>query len=1105
MINALTPNDLKLHGLTLNLSVPRGVAPLAVASNTQVDNLRAEFATYSDHAGNINLTGPIHTNGLTSQTYITSQTGIGNTFVIQESPTLITPNIGNAIASQITINAINAPPFIVNSSILVPNLYVQRAQFCDDTGNVLITGPINITNNKSYITAQTGVGNVFVMQDNALLNNPDFTTPDIGVATGTSLSVTGQLTTTVPTGTAPLAVGSTTRVANLNVARAGLADSVTTNANLTGPINSIGNTTSVNAQTGNGSVFVMQNSADLYSPTLWTANIGNSNGVNLSVTQNLQATANVISNQLISNIPTGRPPIQVASSTLVNNLYVARSVITDTSGPSSTADSILTEATGLNVNYLPVYVQSNINGYQDLFTNAGWTFNPNLELLTVGKLKSSTYESTITTGTPPLIISSTTKVPNLYVDRSALADTVTINANLTGPIASVGNATYITTQTGTGNVFVMSQSPSLTTPSFSSIINTGTLSLPTITDTLVGRYTTDTLYNKSLITPNIGAATGDSLNVTGQLTSTVVTGTAPLVVSSTTQVPNLYVARAVVADSATTNANLTGVITSIGNATSITAQTGTGTTFVVQNTPTLTTPNIGAATGNSLNVTGQLTSTVATGTAPLVVSSTTKVTNLYADRSALSDTVTTNANLSGVINSVGNTTSINSQTGTGSTFVVQTNPNITNPTISQITNTGILTLPTSTDTLIGRNTTDSLTNKTLTDSTNDVLARGLWTGSGAGSVSVYSATAPVAGQILQAASPTVATWATISTAPTTFSDTSFIIFDNADNTKLFKVDVTGTTGTTTTLATQQTINRTITLPDVTDTVVCKSTTDSLTNKTLTSATNDVTARSLWTGSGAASVSTFAATAPTTGQILTATNSTTAAWSNPAAATNVNLTSNATDLIYYVGSINGSVGSQALQQTGGIYTNASNGNFTVASPGSFFVGGASASINVYATTNQLKLGAAAGPNTTITAPAAPASMTLTLPNALSDTLIARNTTDTLTNKTHTLPRFPGPVITPRTTTVSSGSAINITASSNYYQFITGTTIQRINMPSTSIIGQSYYFVNNSTQVNNVYGSAGGASWNFSAGQRYILIQTVTNGTATTDWDFIQILS
>ena len=43
-----------------------------------------------------------------------------------------------------------------------------------------------------------------------------------------------------------------------------------------------------------------------------------------------------------------------------------------------------------------------------------------------------------------------------------------------------------------------------------------------------------------------------------------------------------------------------------------------------------------------------------------------------------------------------------------------TNKTLTTPIISSISNTGTLTLPTSTDTLVGRDTTDTLTNKTLT-------------------------------------------------------------------------------------------------------------------------------------------------------------------------------------------------------------------------------------------------------------------------------------------------------------------------------------------------------------------------------------------------------
>jgi hypothetical protein len=47
--------------------------------------------------------------------------------------------------------------------------------------------------------------------------------------------------------------------------------------------------------------------------------------------------------------------------------------------------------------------------------------------------------------------------------------------------------------------------------------------------------------------------------------------------------------------------NLTGVITSVGAATSIASQTGTGTKFVVDTSPTLVTPVLGVATATSIN------------------------------------------------------------------------------------------------------------------------------------------------------------------------------------------------------------------------------------------------------------------------------------------------------------------------------------------------------------------------------------------------------------------------------------------------------------------------------------------------------------------------
>jgi hypothetical protein len=72
-----------------------------------------------------------------------------------------------------------------------------------------------------------------------------------------------------------------------------------------------------------------------------------------------------------------------------------------------------------------------------------------------------------------------------------------------------------------------------------------------------------------------------------------------------------------------------------------------------------------------------------------------------------------------VIGTISNTGTLTLPTSTDTlvgraTTDTLTNKTLTSPVISAISNTGTLTLPTATDTLVGRATTDTLTNKTLT-------------------------------------------------------------------------------------------------------------------------------------------------------------------------------------------------------------------------------------------------------------------------------------------------------------------------------------------------------------------------------------------------------
>jgi len=107
--------------------------------------------------------------------------------------------------------------------------------------------------------------------------------------------------------------------------------------------------------------------------------------------------------------------------------------------------------------------------------------------------------------------------------------TVTNGSGASGnPTLSIPSAVTLTGKTMTGGTFA---SPALTTPTISTISNTGTLTLPTSTDTLVGRNTTDTLTNKTLTSPTVNSptltapilgtpASGNLVNCTGYLQGT---------------------------------------------------------------------------------------------------------------------------------------------------------------------------------------------------------------------------------------------------------------------------------------------------------------------------------------------------------------------------------------------------------------------------------------------------------------------------------------------------------------------------------------------------------------------------------------------------------
>ena len=216
------------------------------------------------------------------------------------------------------------------------------------------------------------------------------------------------------------------------------------------------------------------------------------------------------------------------------------------------------------------------------------------------------------------------------------AVTATTNANLTGPITSVGNATSIAAQTGTGTTFVMNTSPTLVTPvlgvATATTVNKITITQPatggtltivegatltasatgSVSGTNTGDNATNTLY--SGLVSNVthtGDATGSTaltvVKINGVLMSGLATGI--LKNTTTTGVPSIAVA----ADFPTLNQNTSGTAAGLSTILAVASggtgqgsSTGTG-AVVLANTPTLITPNIGAATGTSLVLSGNLT------------------------------------------------------------------------------------------------------------------------------------------------------------------------------------------------------------------------------------------------------------------------------------------------------------------------------------------------------------------------------------------------------------------------------------------------------------------------------------------------------------------
>ena len=654
-------------------NVATGTAPLVVTSTTQVANLNVATAgtagTVTTNAQpNITSVGTLTTlnsNGLAIIGNGVAQSPPTGANILANAAIAISGNgtnyltvgqydTGNNYAMWMQAgfsNAISSPYNIVmqpiggkvvignvanNSSTLTVSGTLSATGNAN-VGNLGTTGLISATGNVAGGNVTTG-GNVVatgnVSGGNVAASTTVYsfgTITAVGNANVGNLTSPGQLISTVSTGTAPFVVTSTTQVANLSVATAGsatTAGTVTTNAQPN--ITSVGNLTSLTV-TGNATV------GNLIGPH---AN-GNSN-VNIPTANgniNLTAGGNVtfVVTTTGANI-TGT--LNTTGNANTGNIGATFGVFTNVSGNGSTLSSI----NGANVT--GTVANATYATTAGSATNAGTvTTNAQPNITSVGTLTS------LTTGLITSSIATANTVTAIFTRGSDNNFQYTlqngVGTNTTGTEVARAGVNYNTNGWDSFTQYIRGSSSN----NGSQVLWAANTPIANISSSGVA------------VT---GVITAGNANVTGQLISTVSTGTAPLVVSSTTLVSNLNANALqgyapVTANTASTialrdaNGNvsanyfigngsqLTGLSPSIlanGNSNvnipaangNINLTAGGNATLVITPTGANITGTLNTGTGNAnvgnLTTPGQMISTVATGTSPLVVSSTTQVNNL---------------------------------------------------------------------------------------------------------------------------------------------------------------------------------------------------------------------------------------------------------------------------------------------------------------------------------------------------------------------------------------------------------------------------------------------------------------------------------------------
>ena len=675
--------------------------------STGVSGLGANVATF--------LATPTSANLISA---VSDETGSGS-LVFATSPTLVTPSIG--VATGTSFNGLtglsSATPVVDGTAAVGTATTAARADHVHptDTSRAATSGTLaqfaatTSSQLASVISDETGSGSL------VFATSPTLVTPTLGAATATSIN---KVAITAPATSATLVIadGKTLTASNTLTFTGTDSSSVAFGAGGTVPYVDVGKTNTY----GSSNTFFISDTATfkLQRPgpfnslafaldtddddaasvtTIKTSQVGEAITVLLPFEDGRLATQADVNSAIATAIgysSAAKYPVRVATTA-----NITLSGVQTIDGVAVVAgDRVLVKNQTIGANN-GIYVVAAgawarpadldtsaemITGVSTYVTSGTSNGGKSFVLTTTGVITLGTTALTFENLSTAAVVTAgngLTRTGNVLDVASTGAGSLTVTAdsiNLTGSIATIG--TYRSVTVDTYGRVTAGTTP--TTFTGYGISDTSANLAAAITDE-TGSGSLVFATSPTLVTPNIGVATGTSFNSITGLSSTtpVVDGTAAVGTGTTaaradhvhpTDTSRAATSGTLAQFAATTSAQLAGVISD---------ETGSG-ALVFATSPTLVTPSIGVATGTSFNsITGLSSTTPAVdGTAAVGTGTTAAradhVHPTDTSRAATSGTLaqfaaTTSAQLAGVISD---------ETGSGS-LVFATSPTLVTPVL----------------------------------------------------------------------------------------------------------------------------------------------------------------------------------------------------------------------------------------------------------------------------------------------------------------------------------------------------------------------------------------------------------------------------------------